>query len=278
MLKFNATVSIEKISPEMAKVMLENVIGGQRILREYAIKQLAKEMRMGRFRLSSDAILFVRGSLANGQHRLMAVIQSALAQLFIVMRTSDKKVYDVIDCGLSRSIGDVLNQDRISYSKVIASISRLVVLYDKRLLTRQGHSWIRPEKNGEYREMWTRGDTIEYARSHQDSLMKTSKFVVELYDKKRILTKSMAGALIEITSRKYPGKGEEFIEKIFNGTSSDDAAFDMRERLIRMSIERIHRPARSYIFGLLIKSFKAYIHGDRIETLKIGEREEYPKI
>jgi len=278
MSKINATISIERITVNQAGVMLENMVDGQRKLRKTFISQLAEEMRMGRFRLSSDAVLLIKGKLANGQHRLAAIVQSGLSQLFITMRTQDERLFEVLDCGRPRTIADVLFRDGFDHARDQASIAKLVVLYDKELLTRFGyHLW----PNGEKRKTWTRGEVIEYAREHSDSLSEIAKFVSPLYKEHKILPRSLAGALIEIADRKYPGKGKEFIEKIYTGRTVDDAAFDMRGKLIQLSIKRaktLQSLRREYIFGLLIKSFMLYIARKRTSVFKIVDGEEYPKI
>jgi len=275
MTKINATISIERIAANQAEIMLENMVDGQRKLREIFISQLAEEMRMGRFRLSSDAVLLIKGKLANGQHRLAAIVQSGLSQLFIIMRTQDERLFEVLDCGRPRTIADVLFRDGFDHARDQASIAKLVVLYDKGLLTRFGF------RRGKHKGTWTRGEIIEYAREHNDSLSEIAKFVSPLYKRHKILARSLAGALIEITDRKYPGRGKEFIEKVYVGGINNDAAFDIRERLIQLSIMRtksLHELRREYVFGLLIKSFMLYIAKKRTGVLKIVDGEEYPKI
>jgi len=272
MSKINATVSIETISVEQAKIMLEDIIEGQRKLRETAISRLAEEMRMGRFMLSSDAVLLIKEKLANGQHRLAAVVQSGLSQQFLVMRTRNENLFEILDCGVPRNVADVLAYNGFDYPKYKAAIAKLIISYDKGILTRLGHSATK------YPKLLVRGEIIEYARLHNDSFSKTAQFVDGLYKKHKILAPSLAGALIEIANRKYPRKGMEFMEKVYSGGSIDDAAFDMRERLIQLSITKtIHLP-RSYMFALLIKSFMLYVNGKRAHIIKIAEGEEYPTI
>src|ERR1017187_1807933 len=103
----NAKLTIEKVTPKRATELLSNLFEGQRNQRDGYIDSLALEMKEGRWRLSCDAILLVKGRLANGQHRLCAVIKSNVSCPFIVMETNDDELYKVIDAGQKRTIGDV---------------------------------------------------------------------------------------------------------------------------------------------------------------------------
>ena len=81
----NAKLSIEKITPQRAAILLENLLEDQRNQRSNYIENLASDMKMGLWRLSCDAILLVKGRLANGQHRMMAVVKSNTPQPFVIM-------------------------------------------------------------------------------------------------------------------------------------------------------------------------------------------------
>jgi hypothetical protein len=99
-----AQVDIVQITPKKAAEYLENLLDGQRSVRQQRVKSLTDDMRNGRFRLTCDAIVLVNGKLANGQHRMWAVVESDTPQPFILMRTDDEELYKVIDCGATRSV------------------------------------------------------------------------------------------------------------------------------------------------------------------------------
>jgi len=96
-----------------------------------------------------------------------------------------------------------------------------------------------------------------------------------LYGKKPILSKRMASALIEIGRNKSKQKAVLFVTRIYEGGGENDAAYDMRERLIKNSASNL-KLNQSYVFGLLIKSMKSYFNGTRTGVLKITDGEKFP--
>jgi len=275
------TSCFEVITPDMAVVMLENRLDGQRKIREVSVSKYAEEMRLGKWTLSPDAITLINGKLGNGRHRLSAIIQSGISQKFLVLRASDEHIIDNVDSGMGRSVADVLMMDGLLRSGDLASMSRLVLQYDKGMLTRFGQTPRIEQKKESGDRTWktlTRNDIVSFARKNADFLVKTAQFVGALEKRHKILGRSMGGALIVLAERKHPNKGQEFIEKVYSGGTPDDAAYDMREKLIQNSVSKSRSINKSYLFGLLIKSFNHYCRGTRVGVLKIVDREPYPRI
>jgi hypothetical protein len=126
-MKIKATTEIMQVTPEMAENWLRNKLEIQRNIRTAHVERLASDMRAGRFALSPDAILLVNGKLANGQHRLTAVMQQDKPQPFIVMQSNDNGLYKVIDAGLRRTVADGLVGNQ--WAQRIPAIARWVQTY-----------------------------------------------------------------------------------------------------------------------------------------------------
>lgn len=242
-------------------------------MRERQVARFAAEIRNGTFRLSSDAILLVKGRLANGQHRLAAVVEANKSAQFIVMRTNDEQLYKVIDSGASRTIADVLG--RADYSVSVASSTRLICLYDLDLLFPSGT--YKPILGGNSgRKPITRSIQVEYAQKHYPELAEQCALIHSLYLKTRICPISIAVSLLHIASRQYPKEAKQFIQNVFTGESAD-AAKDFRDRMIRQMGSRV-RQRQEYVFALLIKCWRSFLKGTRPGSLKIAEGEEFPEI
>ena len=100
---------IETITPALAKAFLEKNTAN-RNLREGFVSYLANEMITGRWKLTNQGIaFFTDGTLADGQHRLHAVIQSGVSIEMQVTRGLDKDAMSAIDVGAKRSIADFLH-------------------------------------------------------------------------------------------------------------------------------------------------------------------------
>lgn len=94
------------IGPDLAKQFLEHN-SHNRPLRMRDVKKYAQDMQEGRWVPCLSSIgFFADGTLANGQHRLMAVIESGTVQQFNVEFGHDKENAQYIDAGRTRTFID----------------------------------------------------------------------------------------------------------------------------------------------------------------------------
>jgi hypothetical protein len=99
-------VSVEKISPAKAEKML-NTNCSNRTLREGIVEKYADDMRKGQWTKCIAPIAFYEdGDVADGQHRLWAIIESGETHEFMVVRGLDRESGLNIDVGLPRSLVD----------------------------------------------------------------------------------------------------------------------------------------------------------------------------
>lgn len=100
------TTTNEKITPAKAEQWL-NSNCNNRSLREGVVEAYADDMRNGNWTRCTQPIAFYEdGDLADGQHRLYAIVESATTQEFIVMRGLSRRDGLNIDTGLARTIVD----------------------------------------------------------------------------------------------------------------------------------------------------------------------------
>lgn len=102
-------ITQERITPEIAKKYLAlNKLN--RKLRQSTVDSYANEMAADRWKITGEPIQFFQnGTLANGQHRLNAVIQSGKTIEFVVIRGLSKDAMSGMDGGAKRSVADFLH-------------------------------------------------------------------------------------------------------------------------------------------------------------------------
>lgn len=99
-------ITVETITPKKAEAWL-NANKTNRTLREGVVEQYAKDMKTGNWTQCTAPIAFYDdGDLADGQHRLYAIVESGTTQQFTVMRGLQRKDGLNIDTGLARSLVD----------------------------------------------------------------------------------------------------------------------------------------------------------------------------
>lgn len=264
----NAQVTIETINPKTALELTKNKLPEQRPLRPGNVSQLMSEMNRGAFRLSCDAICLLKGRLANGQHRLEAVVKSGKSAPFIVLRTNDEEIYKITDAGRPRTIGDGLVGT--NYASLVSSTARLVLAYDFGLINHSGYNMNTKEKP------ITRSVIFEYIETHREKLKEQSRLVFGLYSKTKIVGTTITVAFLHIASRTNEEKAKAFITNVYLGEMID-ASKDFRDRMIKQSNTR-SRLRQAHVFGLLIKAWNSYENGTRPGTLVFKDTEEFPEI
>lgn len=102
-------VTRELIAPDDARRLLDGNVGN-RPIRRGLIARLASDMAEGRWIEGSSTIaLAPDGRLLDGQHRLMALIQSESVLWFWIARGVDPAAYEVTDVGQPRTLADFLH-------------------------------------------------------------------------------------------------------------------------------------------------------------------------
>ena len=110
--------SLEFITPEKAQFYLEKNFENNRKISTNNLEELKREMKNSRFILSDSAICFdVDGTLVNGQHRLLAVVQTGMTQPFLVVKNMPSKSKQIMDVGKSRCMSDRITVSGVRISR-----------------------------------------------------------------------------------------------------------------------------------------------------------------
>jgi hypothetical protein len=98
---------IINVSPEIAKhMLLSNTIN--RAVRPLKWKKYSQEMKSGHWKLSHQGIAFSNnGKLLDGQHRLLAIVDSGITLPFMVTYGLDESLFSKIDVGFLRTTSEV---------------------------------------------------------------------------------------------------------------------------------------------------------------------------
>jgi hypothetical protein len=274
-------VSAVKVAPEHAVEMLSAMTDQQRKPNQSRVNEYAKEMTLGNWRVSNDALIEIGGKYYNGQHRLLALIKSQTTQTFLLLRATDPALMRVIDGGKPRSIGDALQVEGLAgYSKAIVSMGVLALAYERKLLT-CGGSNMSDAGGGRVSEkkLCTRQEKIEYCLRHQKALRNIATEVHRLYENSgQILPCSTAGALWFIIAKKDgEDKAREFIEGVSTGDGITPAQKAYRVSLIRdLTMRRKMSAVVRFAIGL--KAYISHRNGTTPAKLSVKVTEDFPTI
>jgi hypothetical protein len=275
-LKYKVECDLEFITPDQAAIHLSNRWREQRNVRTNHVSKLVTDILEGRFRVSPDCIVILKGQLANGQHRLQAVVESRRGQWFLVMKSNDEELYKVIDSGLRRNVGDALIG--LPYGRAFSSIARWVQAYWARLITQQTKDPHTAMLGRKTTRSMSQAAVIEYCEEHAAILGEAAAFTNHLYEQTRILPLSMGGALYVIgKTTGHEEKAQAFLRQVYVEGGSHSAANELRNRLTANRGAKAKLPA-GYIFGITLKAFKSFCNGTRPSKLAWEKGEPFPEL
>ena len=265
----NVDISIQTITPEIARKMLERNTRNRPRTTNH-VKKLAKAMKSGEWKLNGEAIKFNGTTLVDGQHRLTAVIESGVAIQSIVVHNLDEDVFDTLDQGKKRTLADTFSVLGEKNCSNLASAIRVIdAYYSGAFSTDKRHGVDNAE-----------ADVLleKYPEARRSVAVSDNKNV------KKLTTVSMTATFHCIASRVDgvdPKQVDDFVSKVITGIGLEEnsAEYRLREKLLedKMSVAKL--PIRS-VLGYWIKAWNLHRKGKLVKVLRLkltGDgAEEFP--
>lgn len=92
------------------------------------VSKYARDMREGDWLWTGEPIQIDHdGYVRNGQHRLLAIIESGTTQDFVVIRNLDPRAQLVIDVGRTRTIGNQMHMAGVASANHITAIANVLI-------------------------------------------------------------------------------------------------------------------------------------------------------
>lgn len=128
---YEPEILVEDIDPKIAEQMLERNTHN-RTIRQRHVDAMARDMENGQWRMNGEAIKIAKdGTVLDGQHRLLAIVQSGITVKSAVIYNLDLDDQVVMDSGRSRTFGDVLKLRGEMYSHEKAALVRKIIMWEQ---------------------------------------------------------------------------------------------------------------------------------------------------
>lgn len=255
--RFTPEIEVVTINPRLAEKMLAHNHSNRK-LRPVVIAKYALDMANDRWRLKAQTpILFdAEGNLVNGQHRLLACVQSGASFQTYVIRGVSPEDVDVADTGLNRTLGDVLGWRGEANPNKLAAVVRIAWLYETKRLDALKLS-----------ASPTRSEAVEWLRKHP-GIQQSLAEVQDLHLKLR-LPMSVGAVVHYYASKRHPEQVEAFFDGLRHGAnlSAGSPILALRNRLADRLL-----PGGSlriiYLLAITIKTFNAFVEGREVTTAR----------
>lgn len=224
------SVSYEEVtvSPQLAKEWLDRTVEQgktNRKLSNVTVSAYQRDMEEDRWKFNAVPIIFDENDLlADGQHRLWAVIRSGLPQQFLVARGVPAENRRTIDIGRKRSVADNLVMDfGVHNSSQVASASRMIIKWQNGKLRASNSYKI------------TDAEITAFVLDNNDLLQESASYAQKLRRAIPISLTSATAAHHE-TSRVDPRKAEVFWTQAVTGAGLQigDPALSFRNAIVRI--------------------------------------------
>jgi len=172
---------VTDIGPSEARMFLEGNLNNRKIDKR-TVAKYSREMREGRWETNGSSIsIFDDGKsicLLNGQHRLLAVVETGVTITVVIVEEDSPKVFGTLDVGKNRQTAQILNLAGVLNSNTVQAIARANIL-----LQEEGNlAWDRSNSR-----TITAAEILDWHKDQDDVVVQKA---THLYQEARRLTKA----------------------------------------------------------------------------------------
>ena len=122
---------LQIITPEMAKKYLNDQAKNRKWRRDF-VDRYKTEMLAGRWHVNGQPIIFdEKGRMVDGQHRMMAIVESKKPIEMLVVSGVRSGLESTIDMGKARTLGDVFQLKGVKNARLLSRTSKLILVWEK---------------------------------------------------------------------------------------------------------------------------------------------------
>jgi hypothetical protein len=264
----------EKVGPKRARALLATMKTNRKVTRTVVI-DYARQMREGMWRSTSQGLIIDwDGHLMNGQHRLLAVIESGVTIEVDITYGEDPDNFMVLDKHRKRDLSDALSIAGIEYPNETSRLYRvyldLIQTKDDRYIAfgaRTRWGW-KPER------------AIEWAKENRARLVHVIHVCKGPQAKKVLRPPAVMMALYYRLHEIDEEQADAFFKQLVDGCKTGPVG-KLREALDGLMLQRVQGtiPPRYMWPALVIKAWNAYVNGKRLRQLEFdGGYEPFPDI
>lgn len=254
--------SIETITPELAREYL-GANTHNRNVRARRIAMYASDMLEGNWYMTGEPIKFAsNGTLIDGQHRLLAVIEADTPVTMAVVRGIEALAMDVLDSGAPRTHADALKLRGIANGKDVAAAAQAHAAWKNGRLTT-----VMQVLSGADR--MTHAQTIEYVKQNPE-LEDAAAFANGMKGTIQLPVGSLATAWVELMAID-PDSALDYFDRLREmrggGTGEPVSTF-----LKRLNVER-NRGSRIAVgtgLYMLFRTWNALVSGEPLNKFMFG--------
>lgn len=245
------------LTPDKARELLDLNINN-RSVKKGSYNSYVKQMVLGQWKENGEPIIIDKnGHVKDGQHRLLAVIESNHTFNVPLITGVNPDVMDTIDTGSNRSLKDVLELNGFKYYSDMSTAVKSIIKYDNAMLS---------NSSGSERFLVTNSVGLDYANKNKDELINLIKCVNRIQDRNKhfIISKRDIYTFLYAIAKGYDINEEHedyfkgIVGHILDSNSSTSYVFN---KLLSAKNNKIQL-SKIYLHNLIVKCWNIYTEND----------------
>lgn len=253
------------VTPDYAGSLLAKNTKNRTVIKCH-LRKLEEALRRGEWVFNGEPVIVASsGRVLDGQHRLMACMNTGIAIDTNVVFGVDESVFDTIDQGTSRTIGNVLDVDGEENYNTIAAALKNLWGFCKTGQIYDGGGWV-----GSFT-----AHTARALLSAHPEIRDSVKLCLKCEHYK---SKALLAALHYIFTFSNRQAAAELIDVIEAGGGDKDRPFHvLREHVIYNRMNRVPMGNRS-LAAKTIRAFNAEVTGEWVKRLQFKHDGQFPLV
>ena len=245
-----------KVTPDWALSVVTERNNNNRNVRDDRVERYIRDLLEGNWEVINNGIGFYKdGTLADGQHRLWAIVESQQTVDLIVVFGMAKSAIAKIDEGAARSTKDVATMMGLDATNTRLSVTNYVLEYRN------------------IRKTTPRGEQIAFYERHKDAV----DFVVTRVKKHKVTKAPVLAAIMRAWYNVDRDRLARFCEVLDSGFPNDKiehSAILLREFLLRNNNNS--GPFRAEMYRKTEAAVSAFVESRPLEKLYAKAEEQFP--
>lgn len=268
------TPTVMLVTPEIAKDWLENRNLHNRRKSNVAARKYAKAIRSDRWKCTHEGIAFDReGFLIDGQHRLMAIVDTGIAvKLFVIpfVEGMDEDTFSVLNSGNRRQAAQMLH---FPGSAAAAAAAKILGVIDDSFSDGTHVIGGVVATNAE-------NDEVLDVVGNWPELPLLTPQTSAVYRNARIQQSIHLAVLAQASRTRYAGRIESWVEGLTTGIGlgEDDPRRHAMKRFVGAERQFNDSTGRALGYRLLVKAWNAHAIDRPMRMLKAGLSEPVPEV
>lgn len=258
------TSAIETITPAQAQVLLGNNANNRKVMKS-AVGYYTKMIKEGNWKVNGEAIkIAVDGSLVDGQHRLLAVVEAGFPIETMVVRNLPKESIRTLDTGRARTPADnfVIHGYNTMEAQTLAAATKMIMRF------KDDGLYVDDSKSDRVAPL----DLLAFIGKH-NGIVHSMHRIPQLT--RSLMPLSISVGLHYVFSQIDSSKTEEFWSQFANGINLDSRSpvLALRNKLILMKdAKKIYN--RRQVVSYTINCFEAFRNGKEMQKVNYDPKKD----